>query len=263
MVSSALSPRLGGCSTATLSEAQLWEPPPLPDREVPLHLHRALVFSLVLSGQFHFRDVFTQRSEVLRAGEVMLAEPGSVLSGRQSGRFRTLMIPLDPWSLQGGSSRGTFKLQDRATLELVHAALQPGGDARDLAARLLRRWRLRNSPLSCPEGDLQPDQLSRLEEARQWLEADPGSRRDLQTAARFVGWHPHHFQRLFRRRYGLSPAQYQRQLRIEQARDRLKQGEAPAAVAVELGFTDQSHLIRTYRQYYGVTPGFIARTSYS
>lgn len=126
------------------------------------------MFSQVVSGEFHFRDVFTGRSEVLLTGEVMLAEPGSVLTGRQSGRFRTLMIPIDPWSSAGRSSRRTFKLQDSSTLDLVREAWERGCVS-SAADRLLRRWRLGSSTGSLPEEDLRPEQLSRLEAARQWL----------------------------------------------------------------------------------------------
>ena len=41
----------------------------------------------------------------------------------------------------------------------------------------------------------------------------------------------------------------------EQARALLKSGRAPLEVALELGFADQSHLGRQFKQAYGVAPG--------
>jgi AraC-like DNA-binding protein len=61
--------------------------------------------------------------------------------------------------------------------------------------------------------------------------------------------------RAFRRAYGLSPSDYQRQLRVQTARRLLSAGAAPATVAAEAGFADQAHLTRWFRRYYGVTPG--------
>jgi AraC-like DNA-binding protein len=61
--------------------------------------------------------------------------------------------------------------------------------------------------------------------------------------------------RAFRQAYGLSPSDYQRQLRVQAARRLLSAGTAPATVAAEAGFADQAHLTRWFRRYYGVTPG--------
>ena len=61
--------------------------------------------------------------------------------------------------------------------------------------------------------------------------------------------------RAFRQAYGLSPSDYQRQLRVQTARRLLSAGAAPATVAAAAGFADQAHLTRWFRRYYGVTPG--------
>jgi AraC-like DNA-binding protein len=54
--------------------------------------------------------------------------------------------------------------------------------------------------------------------------------------------------------YGMSPGDYQRQLRLRAARALLAQGQSPALAAVEAGFTDQAHLTRWFGRCYGVTP---------
>ena len=61
--------------------------------------------------------------------------------------------------------------------------------------------------------------------------------------------------RAFRLRYGLSPSEYERQLRLRAARQALASGAAVADVAAEAGFADQAHLTRWFRRCYGVTPG--------
>lgn len=61
--------------------------------------------------------------------------------------------------------------------------------------------------------------------------------------------------RAFRQAYGLSPSDYQRQLRVRAARGLLSRGVDPAAAAAQAGFADQAHLTRWFRRYYGVTPG--------
>ncbi|MCI2416497.1 AraC family transcriptional regulator [Saccharopolyspora sp. K220] len=59
----------------------------------------------------------------------------------------------------------------------------------------------------------------------------------------------------FRAVHGLSPSEYQRQLRLRYARRLLSEGSTPADAAFASGFADQSHLTRWFRRYYGITPG--------
>ena len=61
--------------------------------------------------------------------------------------------------------------------------------------------------------------------------------------------------RVVRRWTGMSPADYLRALRVNQAREMLLDGEPPADVAVACGFTDQAHLTRSFRRSFGYTPG--------
>jgi AraC-like DNA-binding protein len=61
--------------------------------------------------------------------------------------------------------------------------------------------------------------------------------------------------RAFTGAFGLSPGEYQRQLRVRTARRLLAEGVPPALAAVRAGFADQAHLTRWFRQCYGITPG--------
>lgn len=91
--------------------------------------------------------------------------------------------------------------------------------------------------------------------ARELLAArllDPPS---LEELAAVVNLSPFHFARVFRRATGMPPHAWLRQRRLEQARALLKSGRAPLEVALELGFADQSHLGRQFKQAYGVAPG--------
>jgi AraC-like DNA-binding protein len=60
--------------------------------------------------------------------------------------------------------------------------------------------------------------------------------------------------RAFVAAYGVSPSDYQRQLRVRAARRLLAAGVTPAIAAAEAGFADQPHLTRWFRRYYGITP---------
>ena len=60
--------------------------------------------------------------------------------------------------------------------------------------------------------------------------------------------------RLFKRNFGLTPHAFQLNMRINQARDRLKSGSSVVEIAYDLGFSDQSHFHRVFKSLTGVTP---------
>jgi len=68
--------------------------------------------------------------------------------------------------------------------------------------------------------------------------------------------------RAFRDRFGLPPSDYQRQLRLRDARRALASGAAAADVAAATGFADQAHLTRWFRRCYGITPGAYQRAGW-
>ncbi|MEW6303084.1 MAG: helix-turn-helix domain-containing protein [Verrucomicrobiota bacterium] len=74
--------------------------------------------------------------------------------------------------------------------------------------------------------------------------------------AQLAGLSERTFERQFRRHYGLSPQQYIRRLRVRLAcRDLVYSDHPIGRIAVEHGFTDQSHFTREFREEVGETPG--------
>ncbi|WP_394835997.1 AraC family transcriptional regulator [Pendulispora rubella] len=69
-----------------------------------------------------------------------------------------------------------------------------------------------------------------------------------------------HFSRVFARSVGVSPHRYVMQLRLQRARDLLRDGRKTLSeIAYATGFVDQSHLTRWSRKIYGVPPGRLRR----
>jgi AraC-like DNA-binding protein len=61
--------------------------------------------------------------------------------------------------------------------------------------------------------------------------------------------------RAFVSAYGVTPGEYQRQLRLRAARRLIGQGLPIGEAAASSGFADQSHLTRWFARCYGITPG--------
>ena len=57
--------------------------------------------------------------------------------------------------------------------------------------------------------------------------------------------------RLFKANVGLTPHAFQINLKINQAREQLKQGVSLAELAVNLGFSDQSHFHKAFKAHTG------------
>jgi hypothetical protein len=67
--------------------------------------------------------------------------------------------------------------------------------------------------------------------------------------------------RRFRQLTGVSPRGYRVQVRLLEARRRLLRGQRISAIAMDLGFADQSHLGRHFKRAFGLTPAqFVHRT---
>lgn len=99
---------------------------------------------------------------------------------------------------------------------------------------------------------LEPGAVTRAKELMDSRLAYPPSLEELATA---VGLSPFHFARVFRRATGLPPHAWLKQRRLSRARELLKNDCLPFNVAFALGYADQSHFNRQFKQAYGVTPG--------
>jgi AraC-like DNA-binding protein len=69
-----------------------------------------------------------------------------------------------------------------------------------------------------------------------------------------------HLIRLFQKHIGLTPYAYLTQVRIEKSRRLLRRGESVVQVALEVGFADQAHFTKRFKQITGTTPGLYARS---
>jgi AraC-like DNA-binding protein/PAS domain-containing protein len=144
---------------------------------------------------------------------------------------------------------------------LVTPPIQPFADWRNAAnAALHARPRLdvistlgKMAPAPQAHGGLSPAALRRV---REYVDTHLGGGMDLATLARVAGVSIHHFARGFKQSAGVTPHHYLTQKRVERAQDMLAHTALSLSeIAYAVGFSDQSHLARHFRQMLGVTPG--------
>jgi AraC family transcriptional regulator len=103
-----------------------------------------------------------------------------------------------------------------------------------------------------------PRWLRVVEEAIEASIAEPPSVADL---AALAGVHASQLLRTFRRHHGSTVANYVRRRRVERARAEMATSDRPLSmIAIDAGFSDQSHFTRAFRQAFGETPGQYARS---
>lgn len=77
----------------------------------------------------------------------------------------------------------------------------------------------------------------------------------LDEIARASGLSKYHLCRQFAENFGMTPARYHRQLRLQQAKELILRKQDITDIAFLCGFSDHSHLGRLFKASYGMSPG--------
>jgi AraC family transcriptional regulator len=236
----------------------------------PRHTHEFAYFNMVVQGG-HI-EALSREELTLERGALVYHPPGEVHWGEIACKgTRIYGIEIAPGRLERLKDAGLL-LQERRTLagaipvwlatriyqEFVRmdpvSPLAIEGLALELLAELGRHSSLTQTSIP-PRWLLQ---------ARDLLHARFTESLSLDEIARAVGVHPDHLVHTFRRQYHCSVGDYVRQLRVDFACRCMASSDAPLAeIALEAGFTDQSHFTRTFRRHMGITPAQFQREARS
>jgi len=237
---------------------------------LPRHTHPRPALSYVARGGF--RETNRRGVEVCRSG-MMHVRPSEEPHANQFDPNGTRILIVD-LPLQSA-------LEDRRIRRVVsRAAVIQDGVVRSLADELL--WELHHRdqasdlaieglvlamlarlvratsrmPAAFSDGPV----TSRLERAREFIDAHFARALPLAEVAAVAGLHPSSLARAFKRRYDVTPWQYQRRRQIDWVKAELLRGDRPiSAIAHEAGFSDHSHLTRAFRIAEGVAPSSLKR----
>jgi AraC family transcriptional regulator len=233
---------------------------------IPCHVHAEPVISLVLEGDGV--EEVGGRTRLVTAQDLLLT-PAFALHGYRfgrSGRWFNMQLA-DAWLARVAD--GGAILPEAAQIIHSHAAAA-------WAARVRSEVRNRDTvsslaidgamilmvaDLARVRVDAAPRRPRWLRSVEEAIDAAGPVAPSLAQLAQLAGVHQTHLLRTFRRHHGTTIANYVRRRRIERARVEVANGNRPlSAIAVDAGFTDQSHFTRVFRQTFGQTPGQYARS---
>jgi AraC family transcriptional regulator len=215
-----------------------------------------------------------------------------LLGGTYTERFRSRRLDHEPFALAFHPEGMEHRDEAGAGMRMLVIELEPDGPLRhftEVAARPPRlleslvalsavfslRAELVENGLACAatcEGllfdllsDVDREARARDEKRPRWLaevldRLRSSYREDVSfaTVAADAGVHVGHLWRVFRRAEGCSPSTYLHRLRCRHVVNRLAQPGDPlrlADLALEAGFSDQSHLNRVFKRMTGTAPG--------
>ena len=100
-----------------------------------------------------------------------------------------------------------------------------------------------------------------IRKAIEFLHSSYAQTLTVKEIATVAGLSEFYFMRTFQAMTGLSVHQYLTQIRLVRAKGLLSRGVSATQVASDVGFFDQSHLIKHFRAHFGTTPGLFAAAS--
>lgn len=222
------------------------------------HYHERAYFCFVARGRFEERAGGS--GFVCGEGTLVYHPPGDVHADAFSEATRCVNIELpDELGLTSGKLGARFARREQrsapsvaALVERIEGELRTADDASGLALQglvleLAAAWARLEPATRRPVW---------LEEAHRIVRAEFASGVECRAIAARLGVHPVQLAREFRRAYRLTMTELMIQLRVEHAAHLLRTTQRSlAAIALDAGFTDQSHLARRFRRQFQTTCG--------
>ncbi|OKK04923.1 AraC family transcriptional regulator [Streptomyces sp. CB03234] len=237
------------------------------------HSHEGFVLGAVRRG---VEDVIMPEGTIrARPGTVVMINPEvphSAHAGVPEGWSYATLYPSselvaaiaeEETTLRGTAGFAETIVEDEDTAQLVRAVHRAAEEGNALAADSLLRIAvarlLRRHGQSMPRREPLAAGARTASRARELLRERMARPPSLDQLARELGTSPFALLRAFKAAYGMPPHTWLTNARVRTARHLLEAGTAPAAAAVEVGFTDQPHLNRHFTRIVGVPPGAYQR----
>lgn len=205
------------------------------------------------------------------SGSIITVNPDEIHDGRPAGAggYQYRMVYIEPFVIKAifekscntdipfcFSSPKTIDNQLSKDILKSMYCLEIGEDFESVSlfteaiAELFRRHA---SPVVC-RGKIYKDK-TKIKKACEFMTERLDIQLTVEEISDYLGISQYHFIRTFKKTTGLSPHSYLVHQRIKKAKNAMEKGASIVEAAVLAGFSDQSHLTRQFKSYYGITPG--------
>jgi len=268
-------------------DIRIIRPEPLPDIELLTgrihthayrpHAHEEYAIGVVEAGVQRYRE--PGGAYPAPAGTLYTLNPGDVHAGEAATEagyhYRLAYVPetlLHSYlEIEAGAfpSHPHFRqrlTQDPALAREFNRVLASLGDPATCRVKaeselvvILRTLFRRHGELSSRE---LPDAGARaMQEVMEMIKKRFAEPLTLTEMAEQAGLSRYHFIRVFKKHTGLAPHAYLSQIRVFQAKAAVESGLPLADAAFASGFSDQSHMTRSFKSILGITPGKVQKTA--
>lgn len=241
------------CSGATLSVVRHAR-----ERELPLHQHEQPYFCLLVEGQYN--ETY--------AGETIAYDPFSIALHPASYSHSDTIASIGAtfFTIELGTEWHE-RLRDLVDLHSVEVRLSPD-DVSRAGVRTLREMLQAEEPNELVVESLLYEMLSAfaqpvhdthggwLDAAKSYIDENLTVECSMAQIASAAGVHPVSLARAFKVREGQTVGEYVNRTRVARACQALRNPAVRIAqIAADLGYVDQSHLTRVFKNVTGMTPG--------
>ncbi len=224
------------------------------------HCHAHGYLSFVLSG--NYTEKYAERTCVCPEGSLRYLPPSELHENEFDARVRCLLVRIDPLTLTRLGDHAAVLSKPGEVLGLAAAWLanrmvrefHADDDVAPLAIEGVLLEILAESARAIGEGT-GSNAPSWLRRVRETLEDSYLLAPSLAELAGIAGVHPVHLSREFRKHYQSTIGEYIRKRRIEHASHLLANTSTPLSeIALQCGFSDQSHFCAMFKSHTGLTP---------
>ena len=269
-------------STCLCERAKFWHAPAFNNLELlhatyithrfAPHAHEGFAIGVAQAGVQVFS--LQGRNHFMPAGSIAVINPGEIHTGqaavKQGWTYRmmypkTLLLQRAASQLIGRDChipyfRNPIIYDDylaRLIVDLHMALEEPQTPVLELESRLL--WTFGQLIIRHADNHfvMRPTAVEHqaIKQVKAYLESHYAQNISLDALAQLVHLSPFYLVRTFKESVGLPPHAYLTHLRIIQAKKLLLAGLPIVDIAMQTGFTDQSHFTRRFKGIVGVTPG--------
>lgn len=216
--------------------------------EYPWHFHNCYTFILVEQGSISYE--FQDKSIVVKADELFIIEPLKVHRNVISEHtvYKAVFIPQEYFKGLEKNEIVILKVNDSKLIDCVYS----------LFNQIKLKYRSKQLEETISQickfiRDIRNEQDVVYHTSRSIVpRVNYDSTLDELAEAAHVS--KFHFQRKFKKDYGLTIGQLKLQEKTIKAKDLLQNGRLSTDVAYELGFFDQSHFIKYFKKMWAITP---------